>query len=63
MKHLKTFESMNTSELLKLVSKLLPDISVVNNGVYRDGKLLFHSTDNQCVEAFLMGMVFGKSSK
>lgn len=63
MKHLKTFESMNTSELLKLVSKVLPDISVVNNGVYRDGKLLFHSTDNQCVEAFLMGMVFGKSSK
>lgn len=54
---------MNTSELLKLVSKVLPDISVVNNGVYRDGKLLFHSTDNQCVESFLMGMVFGKTSK
>jgi hypothetical protein len=54
---------MTTSELLKLVSKVLPDISVVNNGVYRDGKLLFHSTNNQCVEAFLMGMVFGKNSK
>ena len=54
---------MNTSEILKVISKGLPDINIVNNGVYRDGKLLFHSTDNQCVESFLMGMVFGKTSK
>jgi hypothetical protein len=52
-----------SKEILQLVSKVLPDVSVLNNGVYRDGKLLFHSTNNQCVEAFLMGMVFGKTSK
>jgi hypothetical protein len=56
-----------SKEILQLVSKVLPDISVVNgfygNGVYRDGKLLFHSDNNQCVEAFLMGMIFGKTSK
>jgi hypothetical protein len=52
-----------SKEILQLVSKVLPDISVINNGVYRDGKLLFHSDSNQCVESFLMGMVFGKTSK
>ena len=52
-----------SKEILQLVSKVLPDISVINNGVYRDGKLLFHSDNNQCVESFLMGMVFGKTFK
>ena len=52
-----------SKEILKLVSITLPDVSVVNNGVYRDGKMLFHSNSNQCVEAFLMGMIFGKTSK
>jgi hypothetical protein len=52
-----------SKEILQLVSKVLPDISVINNGVYRDGKLLFHSDNNQCVESFLMGMIFGKTSK
>ena len=52
-----------SKEILQLVSKVLPDISVINNGVYRDGKLLFHSDNSQCVESFLMGMVFGKTSK
>lgn len=52
-----------STEILQLVNKTLPDISVINNGVYRDGKLLFHSTSIQCVESFLMGMVFGKVSK
>jgi hypothetical protein len=52
-----------STEILQLVNKVLPDISVLNNGVYRDGKLLFHSDNNQCVESFLMGMVFGKTSK
>jgi hypothetical protein len=52
-----------SKEILQLVSKVLPNISVVNNGVYRDGKMLFHSDNNQCVEAFLMGMIFGKTFK
>jgi hypothetical protein len=52
-----------SKEILQLVSKVLPEVSVINNGVYRDGKMLFHSDNNQCVESFLMGMVFGKTSK
>jgi hypothetical protein len=66
MKYLNKFNEsteLNTTELLKIVSKVLPNISVINNGVYRDGKLLFHSTNNQCVESFLMGMVYGKNSQ
>ncbi len=52
-----------STEILQLVNKVLPEVSVLNNGVYRDGKLLFHSTSIQCVESFLMGLVIGKASK
>lgn len=52
-----------STEILQLVNKVLPEVSVLNNGVYSDGKLLFHSTSIQCVESFLMGMIFGKASK
>jgi hypothetical protein len=52
-----------SKEIIQLVFNTLPNITVFNNTVYRDGKMLFHSDNNQCVEAFLMGMIFGKTSK
>ncbi len=66
MNNIKRFNEsteLNTNELLKIVNKVFPDISVINNAVYRSGKMLFHSTNNQCVESFLMGMVYGKNSQ
>ena len=49
------------SNMETLVKRLFPNIKVIGNSVLLNDKLLFYSDSEQCVEAFLYGMIVAKS--
>jgi hypothetical protein len=51
------------SQIEIMAKKLIPNINIVNNSVFLDGQMVFHSSSQQCVEAFLYGMLIAKSKK
>jgi len=46
-----------------LATGVFPDIRVVGNKVLMKDHMLFSSTDNQSIQAFLFGMILGKIQK
>ena len=73
MKIIKTFERFElitdiqyikeNQDLNSMLSKLFTNVKVENNMVYVNGKMVFHSTSDKCVEAFVFGMIITKSLK
>jgi hypothetical protein len=51
------------SQIEIMAKKLIPNLNVINNSVLLDGQMVFHSSSQQCVEAFLYGMLIAKSKK
>jgi hypothetical protein len=41
--------------------KVFPNIKVIGGSVMLNGKFVFNSDSQQCVEAFLFGLIVGKS--
>ena len=51
------------SQIEIVAKKVIPNLNVINNTVLLDGQMVFHSSLQQCVEAFLYGMLIAKSKK
>ena len=51
------------SQIEIMAKKLIPNLNIVNNSVLLDGQMVFYSDSQQCVEAFLYGMLIAKSKK
>lgn len=50
-------------QLVKVATKIFPTLKANESTVYLDGKILFQSTEPKCVEAFIFGLINGKSLK
>ncbi len=51
------------SQIEIVAKKVIPNLNVINNTVLLDGQMVFQSSSQQCVEAFLYGMLIAKSKK
>ena len=51
------------SQIEIMAKKVIPNINIVNNSVVLDGKMVFYSDSQQCVDAFLYGMIIAKAKK
>jgi hypothetical protein len=51
------------SQIEIVAKKVIPNLNVINNTVLLDGQMVFHSDSQQCVDAFLYGMLIAKSKK
>ena len=51
------------SKMEIMAKKVIPNINIVNNSVLLDGKMVFYSDSQQCVDAFLYGMIIAKAKK
>jgi ATP-binding cassette subfamily C (CFTR/MRP) protein 10 len=43
--------------------KIFPNLEIRGSSIFMNNKLLFDSTSPQCVEAFLFGLMIGKTQK
>lgn len=47
-------------KLMIFAKELIPQLHVINNKIYIDNKLVFHSTDVNCINVFISGLIIEK---
>ena len=63
MEGIKLNDKEGMEYVVDLATGVFPGIRIVGNVVFMKDHMLFSSTDNQSIQAFLFGMILGKIQK